>query len=137
MNKLINLLSKREIKEFIIFSCVGLSGFVIEIAIFNIALYFEISPLFSAALSMPLAATSNWFLNRKFTFKLASKERPAIQWSQYLVVSGIGMLINLAIFWTGYKYFGLNSNLSKIGATFIVWFWNFFLNKLWTFKTKH
>ncbi len=125
-----------DLKEFIIFSLVGASGFVVELTFFNLFSWLGIPLLVAAGLAMPIAASSNWFLNRRFTFRMANKKKAGLQWTQYLLISAIGWAINLALFWAGYSLLKLDHNIAKAGATLLVWFWNYFANKLWTFKVK-
>ena len=124
------------VREFITFSLVGASGFVVEFSLFNLFRFLGLPLLIAAGLAMPIAASSNWFLNRRFTFKSGASKKPAIQWGEYLAISAIGWGLNLAIFWVGYSLVKLYPNLAKVIATFLVWFWNYFANKFWTFKAR-
>lgn len=133
---IMNIYDRANTREFLTFSLVGLSGFAVDIGFFNLFLHLGLSVFLSAALSLPIAATSNWFFNRRFTFKSAHAKRASLQWSQYLIVSLFAFGLNLTIFWFGYTVLRLGGNLSKALAAFLVWFWNYFANKHWTFKAK-
>ncbi len=136
MNIVQKLFRNKAFKEFFIFSCVGFSGFIVELTAFRLFLSFGLSPFIAACIAMPIAASSNWLLNRRFTFKQSAQKQAAKQWTQYLLVSLVAIGFNLAIFTIGYQFLKLDPTIAKILATFIVWFWNFFAHKFWTFRLK-
>ena len=79
------------------------------------------------------AATSNFFLNRLWTFR-STNPAVLIQFSKFFFIAICGLLINNLIiyFFTDYK-FKVNFYVSKGIATFIVFLWNFLMNYIFTF----
>lgn len=77
------------------FGVVGTIGFVIDTATVY-ALHFLLGlDLYRAgAAAYVVAATSTWALNRAWTFRGASRERPARQWALFLAVQLIGFALN-------------------------------------------
>ena len=75
-------------RRFTQFSAVGLSGFLLDSALYGLL----VGPLavphsLARAISYWIAATSNWFWNRQFAFGDAVKRRMLGQWSQYMTLS--------------------------------------------------
>lgn len=80
-----------------------------------------------------IAATSNYFLNKYFTFQNADTE--VIQ--QFFCFIGIalaGLGFNLGILYCLQTYSKINFYVSKFIATAIVFLWNFFANSWFTFN---
>jgi putative flippase GtrA len=145
-------INKNEKVRFIKFALVGISGTLIDVGLFNLFNQaFSISANYAKAYSFSLAVFNNFLWNRLWTFP-ESKSLPfAKQFSQYLLVSIIGLFINLFIFATFdprlIKTFSnilpadfifsptvVGHNVSVAIATIVVLFWNYFANRYWTFK---
>ena len=106
--------------------------------------------LIANTISFTAAATSNYFLNRIWTFR-SKDENIGTEYAKFLLVSVIGLCINNGIlalsslFWPN-AYSGLFPNpwdiplknfyLFKLLAIAITTLWNFFGNMLFTFKKK-
>ena len=89
--------------------------------------------LLAKAMSFCIAATSAYMMNRFWTFK--SKETDVLKQSlKYLVVSVVGLGINLLIMYILVGFFKQRYIVGLVIATGLVAFWNFFCNKFWTFN---
>lgn len=138
---------RREAATFGRFAVVGLIGAVIDFGVLNLL-------IFGAGWSSPLqmvganvvstsaAILSNFFLNRNWTFRGAGGERRA-QFLQFLAVSAAGLVINATVFYLANHYIfgpllhtGFAVQLSKAAAIGVGMFWNFIVNRLWTFRHK-
>ena len=77
-----------------------------------------------------MAASSNWFLNRIWTF---SSEKPQLllEYGSFFVISLIGLGVNNRFLWMFEKK--LNFNGAKVFAIGITALWNFFANYYITF----
>jgi len=80
------------------FAGVGSIGFAVDAAVMFI-LSFYIAPLSARALAFWIAASSNWWLNRQFTFKGNDTTRPLQQWRRFIIVSCIGFIPNWGCYW--------------------------------------
>jgi len=133
---------KKFYRQFIKFGVVGLTGTLIDLGIYNIlALIFGINIYFARTISFILAATNNYILNRRWTFRNKNKN-VAKQFSKFFLISLAGLGLNLIIMKfcqqlvvNVHSEF-LKLNIPVIIAIVIVLFWNFFINKYWTFKEK-
>ena len=119
--------------KFLKFVAVGCSGMIIDFGITYLCKeILKINKFLSNGIGFVLAATSNYFLNRIWTFE-SHNEEIGIQYAQFMIVSTIGLAINsLALFLLNEKL-KWNFYLSKLFAIGITTIWNFFANLLFTF----
>ena len=131
--KLLFTIDKLLISKFIKFGIVGFSGMIIDFGTTYLCKeILKINKFLSNGIGFVLAATSNYFLNRIWTFE-SHNEEIGIQYAQFMIVSTIGLAINsLALFLLNEKL-KWNFYLSKLFAIGITTIWNFFANLLFTF----
>ncbi len=130
--------------KYIKFSVIGGLGAVINTAILWTANeVFFVYYLWASVLAFSVAVTSNYVLNRKWTFR--SKGRVPKQYSQFLVVSVSGLVLNLIVLKSivdglmpaldiardKASVYLIVANLITI---FIVSVFNFVVNSFWTFR---
>lgn len=95
------------------------------------------------AVGFIVAATFNYFLNRIWTWR-SKNPNVSGEYSRFLVVSIIGLTINLVVIYLCNVYLDWSFTwgehyiaafwVSKIIATLVVMFWNFFANNYFTFR---
>jgi putative flippase GtrA len=125
--------------QFIKFSVVGVSGTIIDYGVLNLlVLVFHTNVYLSSTVSFTLAVVNNFIWNKYWTFKVNNQtNRPYFQFFQFLVVSVVGLGLNLLIMYILIHFFNIWYNLAKAFAIVVVLFWNFIANKLWNFKVKN
>ena len=131
----------KELARFVKFAIVGTIGAVIDFSILNLMhKVFHWSLLASNSLSFTCAVLSNFTWNRLWTFP-ESRERPIrTQLAQFALVNVIGLginnlvLVNLAALFSQFIPDPFDYNLAKAIAIIIVLFWNFGINRIWTYK---
>jgi putative flippase GtrA len=79
-----------------------------------------------------LAATSNYLLNRFWTFQ-SENSHIATEYISFMAISIIGLGINNLVLFLLTEKMKLNFYLSKLFAIGVVTIWNFFMNYLITF----
>jgi len=145
--------NKKEQIRFAKFALVGISGTFIDFFFLNLFIQrFGIAQNTAKAFSFSIAVFNNFLWNRLWTYP-ESRELPFFrQFSQYLIVSIVGLLINISIFaitnqslihaLNGFlpNNFPFSSsvvsyNISAAIATIVVLFWNYFANRFWTFRS--
>lgn len=94
---------------------------------FNIINYF-----FAAPISFALAAITNYFLQRKFTFKNKYSKKHK-QFTIFFIIAIGGLIINWTITIIGVEFFYLWPTLAKFIAILIALGYNYTLNKKITF----
>jgi putative flippase GtrA len=83
--------------QFLRFGLVGFSGFVVDTATVY-ALRGPTGLYIAGLIAYLLAATSNWALNRSWTFA-AEPPAPAMrQWLEYLLANSVGFVVNRGIY---------------------------------------
>ncbi len=132
----------KEFSRFIKFAIVGGFGAVVDFGVLNLmVLGFGWEKFFANLLSVSCAIVSNFTWNRLWTYP-ESRERPLhTQFGQFALVNLVGLAINQAVFLgTDALLFGplfpkpLDYNLAKAAAIVVVLFWNFFINRVWTYR---
>lgn len=148
----------KELERFTKFAIVGISGGVVDFAILNIMkLVFEqvglgvgvggplnphqIQSIAANVISFSAAVVSNFTWNRLWTFP-ESRERPlGSQLARYAIVNIVGLGINTVLLVVMDRYVfqnlvsvRLSMNLAKAFAIAVVLFWNFGMNRIWTYK---
>ena len=134
------------ITKFIKFAVVGASGAVIDFGLKALCKgIFGIPELLSNAIGFTVAATSNYFLNRVWTWRSTSKE-VGIEYAKFFFVSLVGLGLNSLIVFLLKdisivpRFVETNIDwdfwVAKIIATGIVMVWNFLANNLFTFRKQ-
>lgn len=129
-----------ELGRFVKFSIVGAVGTVLDFGVLNLLiLVFGFSRFWANTCSFTVGSLNNFLGNRLWSFP-ESRERPFFrQFGQFLVVGLVGWVLNQAIFLGLSMYvfepWGiLGYNLAKAIAVGIVLFWNFGINRIWTYR---
>ena len=119
--------------KFIRFAIVGGSGLLVDFGITYIFKeWVRANKYIANSLGFICAATSNYILNRLWTFQSADP-RIARQYLLFVGISLVGLGINNAIVYVGNDRLKFNFYLSKLFAVGVVTFWNFFMNYLFNF----
>lgn len=119
------------LKIFIKYGIVGLSGFCID---FSVTIFlkekFQIHRYLSNSCGFTMAASSNWFLNRIWTF---NSENPQLwlEYGSFFMISLIGLGVNNGFLYLFEKK--MNFYPAKVFAIGITALWNFFANYYITF----
>lgn len=117
------------------FMTVGGTSFIIDFCILYILTEFaHWHYLLSATLAFIVAGMYNYTLNRNWTFKANGSQKK--QFSVFLVMGGIGLLLNNFILYTSVDIIGIWYIYGKIIAAGLVTIYNFFVNKYFTFRLK-
>lgn len=128
-----NFFDKVFILKFIKFCIVGFSGVFVD---FGFTYFFKevakIQQYYANAIGFTVAATTNYMLNRVWTFE-SKNPHIAMEFSRFFIIALIGLGINSAIIYLMNGKFKVNFYLSKLVATAIVMLWNFLINAYFTF----
>lgn len=128
-----DFLTSSFILKFLKFAAVGFSGlFVDYLFTYIFKEIFKVQKYISNSIGFTLAATSNYVLNRIWTFE---SDNPEIitEYSSFLIISIIGLGINNLVIWLILKYFKINFYVAKFFAICVVTLWNFLANFFITF----
>jgi putative flippase GtrA len=145
-------------ERFVKFAIVGIIGSVVDFAVLNVmkAVFervglgvdwgtsmepHQIQLVAANAISFTAAVVSNFTWNRLWTFP-ESRERPlGSQLVQYAIVNILGLGINTLVLLVMDQHVfqhavspRLSYNLAKAIAIGVVLFWNFGINRIWTYR---
>lgn len=137
--------------RFLKFAVVGIIGAVVDFGTANLLVYVFHMPLVPAgAISFVCAIISNFIWNRVWTYPDSRSKSPWVQFIQFVVVSVMGLAIRIPILQFGEPLMQvffrslpfqipvftpdfLAKNVTLAIAVIIVMFWNFFVNRYWTY----
>lgn len=120
--------------KFLKFGLVGFSGLLVDYGFtYLFKEIFKIQKFVANSIGFTLAASSNYILNRIWTFKSTNPDI-MVEYSEFLIISIIGLGLNNFILWLILKKFNINFYLAKLFAIAVVTIWNFLANAFITFK---
>jgi putative flippase GtrA len=131
----------KELSRFVKFAIVGAVGAVIDFALLNLLRGVFGWPLLLAnTVSVSVAILSNFTWNRLWTYPESRVHKKRIQLPKFALVNLMGLLINnlivvgidaLLVSYIGEPW---SYNVAKAIAIMVVLFWNFGVNRLWTYR---
>lgn len=125
---------KAYLLRFLKFGVVGCTGTVIDFGITYICKdIFKMKKLLANAIGFVVAATTNYILNRIWTWQSHSSE-VGMEYLKFFGVSLVGLGLNTLIIYLLNEKMKWNFWLSKVLATGVVMLWNFFANNFFTFS---
>ena len=128
-------LNQNLIYKFIKFGVVGFSGVLVDFGItFVCKEWFKIPKYVSNAIGFTVAASTNYYLNRIWTF-YSKNPNMLREFGDFFIISLIGLAINTLILYLCVKKLKLNVYLAKLFAIGVTTIWNFSANYLYTFAT--
>ena len=114
------------------FGAVGASGYAINLIVFAILTQaLDVHHIVGGIGAFLVAVSNNFLLNRRWTFRAAGPYRG--QAARFLVVSLIGLGLNLALLELFISVIGMSEVIAQAVAVGCVMPINFVGNKLWTF----
>ncbi len=121
------------IEKFLRFCIIGFIGFAIDFGTtYSFKEKLKLNKYLSNSAGFVFAASTNFFLNRYFTFRNEDPEM-LLQFFKFAMVAVVGLgLNNLFVFLFTDKV-KLNFYKAKVAAVAIVLFWNFGANNFFTF----
>ena len=143
----------KERTRFFRFAVVGIIGAVVDFGTFNLLTYFaDFSAVWASVISFIAAIISNFTWNRYWTYPDSRSKPIGRQLIQFSVVSIIGLVIRTPLIALLEPLFNrifsefaflpisfltaelLANNLALAIAVIVVMFWNFFINRYWTYS---
>ncbi len=120
--------------KFIKFGLVGFSGLFIDFGITYLAKEkLNVQKYIANAIGFLMAATSNYVLNRVWTFQSNNPEI-MVEFTEFFIISLIGLGLNTLLLWILVSKFKLNFYFAKVFAIGFVTLWNFLANAFITFN---
>ncbi|MDX1601054.1 MAG: GtrA family protein [Anaerolineales bacterium] len=152
--------ARREFVRFYKFSVVGAIGAVVDFGSFNLlTLVAGMGGVAASVISFVAALTSNFIWNRIWTYPDSRSKRVHHQAIQFGLVNLVGLAIRTPVFalldqpatdlasslisqagllastpLSGLEPLTLGRNLALAAAVLVVMFWNFGINRIWTYS---
>ncbi len=139
--------------RFLKFSAVGAFGALVDFSSFHLMnSLFGLAPEWAQAISFTLAISSNFIWNRFWTYPDSRSKPIGNQLVTFFLVNFVGLGIRTPIFtslsnpfWSLFEKFSFLPigfiTAERLGYTFalgvavvVVMFWNFFINRVWTYN---
>jgi len=122
------------ISRFIKFVVVGFSGLFIDFGLtFLFKEKLKVQKYLANAIGFVTAATSNYFLNRIWTFHSQNPEM-VLEYGKFILIALIGLGINTLVLWVLVSKMKWHFYFSKLLAIGVVTLWNFSMNLIFTFS---
>ena len=131
---------RTEVVRFLRFAVVGAIGAVVDFSILNLGIQvFGLEKWLANTFSFTAAVLSNFTWNRLWTFPESRAQSLWRQFGQFFLVNLVGYGINQGVFLSLDRYvfasWGVwGYNLAKAIAIGVVMFWNFGINRIWTYR---
>jgi putative flippase GtrA len=120
--------------KFVKFCVVGSSGMIVDFGTtWLLKEKVKINKYFANSTGFILAATSNYLLNRFWTFHSVNS-KVVTEYFSFFMISVIGLGINNAVVYLLTEKMKFNFYISKLFAVAVVTIWNFSMNYLITFR---
>lgn len=120
--------------KFLKFGVVGFSGLFVDFGItFLTKEKFGVPKYVANAIGFISAATSNYFLNRVWTFQ-SNNPDVMVEFTEFFLISMIGLGLNTLLLWFLVSKFKINFYVAKVFAIGLVTIWNFLANAFITFN---
>jgi len=143
----------RERTRFLRFAAVGIIGAVVDFGTFNLLTTFVgMTAVLASVFSFLAAIISNFTWNRYWTYPDSRTKPIGRQLIQFSIVSIVGLMIRTPIIafleplftriFTDFSFLPISfftaefmaDNLALAAAVIVVMFWNFFINRYWTYS---
>lgn len=143
----------RERTRFLRFAAVGIIGAVVDFGTFNLlTMFVGMTAVLASVFSFLAAIISNFTWNRYWTYPDSRTKPIGRQLIQFSIVSIVGLMIRTPIIafleplftriFTDFSFLPISfftaeflaDNLALAVAVIVVMFWNFFINRYWTYS---
>lgn len=140
----------RERIRFLRFATVGVMGAIVDFGIFNfLSSVLGVNVVLASVCSFTAAVTSNFIWNRYWTYPDSRSKKVSRQIVEFAIISVVGLVIRTPLIASlekplpelfarmpvplplDPKFLGHNAALAT--AVIVVMFWNFFVNRYWTY----
>lgn len=123
------------VEQFLKFGVVGVVAFVVDYGVLMLlSQCLGWDPVISSVISFVVSVVVNYVGSMHFVFERRDDLSRRREFSTFVILSAVGLVINSACIWVGTGIFGsgaLSVTVTKILATIIVSVWNFVSRKHW------
>lgn len=138
-----SLAQRRGVRQLVKFGVVGASSTVVNFAVLNLMLILlHQNRYVSVTVAFLVSVVNGYVWNKRWTFRDVQAKAIHTQFTQFLLVNMVSWgldllfvrLISVPLETDLHVSMVKATNLAQLVATAVLVFWNFFANRLWTFK---
>lgn len=118
------------------FGVVGGLSTIIDFVFLSLFLKLGLSIFWALFFSYMLGAANGYLLNNRWTYGHLKKEATVSGFSSYAAISFIGLGLTEIIVYFLFNVAHVGIAIDKLVAVAVVFFWNFFANRVITFKNR-
>ncbi len=122
-------------RRFILFALVGLSGVMVNMAVYIVAVRFGLTVTLAGFISALIALLSNFILNDRITWSDSKNSGWLFRASKYLITSLIGIGIDVGILTFLDHNVHIHYVMANLIGIFVATAWNYLLSNYWTWHT--
>lgn len=136
-------MQRRGVRQLVKFAIVGTSSTIVNFAMLNVMLIaLHQNKYLAVTVAFLVSVVNGYIWNKRWTFRGAPVKAVHAQFTQFLLVNlvswGLDLLfvrlISVPLENDLHVSMVKATNLAQLVATGVLVFWNFFANRLWTFK---
>jgi putative flippase GtrA len=124
----------RHVRELVLFSLVGASGYVVNLAVFQAVYGAGAGHIAAAAVAFLVAVANNYLLNRRWTFANAAHTAKRVQAPRFLAVSLAAFAASLLVLEMLVSTAHVPAVVAQACAIVVVTPVGFLGQKLWSFR---
>jgi putative flippase GtrA len=124
-------LSIQKYGQFLKFCIVGVTNTTISLVVYYLLLKFGVQYLLASTISYCAGLLNGYILSSAFVFKQKKSLNQALK---FIGVYLSALLINLLLLYCLVDIFGVSEFFAQVVVTVFNVFYNYFLNKIWTFN---
>ncbi|MGM5485372.1 MAG: GtrA family protein [Nanobdellota archaeon] len=121
--------------RFIKFAIVSGIGMVVNLSVLYLLTdIFNVFYLLSESVAFVMAATNNFLLNNRWSFRQWHKGNNKIKYMKFMAIASLCLVLNLSALYALTDLVGIYYMYSQVIASILVLLTSFTLNSLWTFR---
>lgn len=122
--------------QFVKFCVVGCTNLALDFGVyFCLTRFLRVYYLLATVLSFLVAVTWSFFINRRWTFDHSGGDLGAL-YAKFLTANTASIAMNTGLLYMFVEKAGLHDLAGKLISSSIVAFFNFAVNKFWTFRKR-
>lgn len=123
--------------QFIRYGFVGGVAFLADFSTLMLLTHYSaINTIVANSIAFSLGLTINYLLSTYWVFSVHAKQSKITEFLLFAIIGLIGLGLNDLVLYALITPLALNLPIAKIGATMVVFFWNFFARKLLLFSSS-
>ena len=121
-------------REVFKFAAVGAVNTMIDFTLLSLFVWFGINIFVALSLSYAIGAVNGYLLNNRWTYAHLNRRNSLGGLLRYVSISFVGLGLTELVVAVLYRSFHMRIAVDKLAAVVVVFGWNYFANKHFTFR---